>query len=80
MANDTDRILAAIKESKDESLKERAAIWERLEEHSKDIGRINTAMALHGVKIGFLVAIVMAFGGIIVKVSMEKIEKFVGGL
>ena len=55
--NDTDKILQAIRDSADK-------FSDRLDDHEKRLQRVETAVTVHGLKIGAIVAAIMAFGGI----------------
>lgn len=67
MANDTDKIIAAIATSTSE-------LKDVLSDHEKRIQRLETAVAIHGWKIGAIVAVMMAFGGI----TWSALKDFLG--
>lgn len=57
MGNDTQRILDAIKDSGDK-------IEKKLDDHETRIRNLEKSVAAHGLKIGAIVAVLMAFGSV----------------
>lgn len=57
MGNDTQRILDAIKDSGDK-------IGAKLDDHELRIRNLEKAVTVHGMKIGAIVAVIMAFGSV----------------
>ena len=63
---DTDKILAAIQDSSDK-------VHETLGDHERRLQKLETAVTVHGLKIGAIVATIMAFGGIIWNVIKDQL-------
>lgn len=75
MPNDTDRILAAIKDAAKEQNSIHEAIWNKLDEHAKEIASIKSDVRLGNWKIGALVATAASFGWLLIKPVIEKLTK-----
>ena len=63
---DTDKILAAIQDSSDK-------VDAKLGDHERRLQKLETAVTVHGLKIGAIVAAIMAFGGITWNVIKDQL-------
>lgn len=71
MANDTDKILKAIEGSTEE-------LKDVLSDHEKRIRGLETVVAVQGWKIGAIVAVMVAFGGITINVVKQHLADWLG--
>lgn len=62
--SDTDKIIETIKDSAKLVTDEVEKVVERLDDHEKRLQQLETAVTVHGLKIGAIVTVIMAFGGI----------------
>jgi len=69
--SDTDKIIEAVKDSAKTIADEVEKVVDRLDDHEKRLQKLETAVTVHGIKIGAIVAAIMAFGGITWNVIKE---------
>lgn len=74
----TDIIITEIRDSRDQIKSKLAKIDAQLDGHEKRIQRLETSITVQGWKIGAIVAVMMAFGGITWSVIKVKLQQVLG--